>query len=293
MATIESFVEHLRFLEKTSVRLRIDLLRMLHNAQSGHLGGSLSVVEMLVALYYGQLPRGQVMRYDPEKPGSEEQDYFVLSKGHASPALYTVLADLEFFNKEELADFRQVNSMLQAYPSKKIPGITLCSGSPAFGFAGAVGLAMALKAERQPWNVFCLVGDGELQDGQFWEAVLLAHHYKLDNLIVLVDYNGLQMDGSLRTTVTVEPIADKFEGFGWKSIHVIDGHNFEDLLIGIERGLEIQRRPTVLICRTVKGKGVAFAEGKASYHAEVLSDQEMSAALPALEAQLKSYNHPS
>lgn len=290
---MESFVEHLRFLEKTALRLRIDLLKMLHNSQSGHLGGSLSVIEMIIATYYGQLPRGPVMKYDPTKPGSEEQDYFILSKGHASPAWYTVLADLEFFPREELGDFRQMNSLLQAYPSKKIPGITISSGGPAFGLAAAVGLAMSLKADRQPNRVFCLVGDGELQDGQFWEAVLLANHYKLDNLTVMVDCNGLQMDGVLRSVVSIEPIADKFETFGWKSIHVTDGHNFEDLLVGLERAIETQRRPTILICRTVKGKGVAFAENKASYHAEVLSDEEMSEALPRLEAKLSHFDQPA
>lgn len=287
---MESFVEHLRFLEKTALRLRIDLLKMLHNSRSGHLGGSLSVVEILVAAYYGQLPRGPVMRYDPAKPGSEEQDYFVLSKGHASPAWYTVLADLEFFPKDELLGFRQMNSLLQAYPSKKIPGITISSGGPAFGLAAAVGLAISLKADRAPNRVFCLVGDGELQDGQFWEAVLLANHYKLDNLTVMIDSNGLQMDGVVRSVVSIEPIADKFETFGWKSIQVMDGHSFEDVLIGLERGLETQRRPSVLICRTVKGKGVVFAENKASYHAEVLSDQEMSEALPRLEAKLLDFD---
>lgn len=287
---MESFVDHLNFLEKTALRLRIDLLKMLHNSKSGHLGGSLSVVEMLVAVYYGQLPRGPVMRYDPAKPGSEEQDYFILSKGHASPALYTVLADLEFFQKDELLDFRQINSLLQAYPSKKIPGITVSTGGPAFGLAAAVGLAMSLKADRASNRVVCLVGDGGMQDGQFWEAALLANHYKLDNLTVMVDCNGLQMDGVVRSVVSIEPIADKFETFGWKSIQVTDGHNFEDLLIGLERGLETQRRPSVLICRTIKGKGVVFAENKASYHAEVLSDEEMSEALPRLEAKLADFD---
>lgn len=276
-------------MEKMALRLRIDLLRMLHNSKSGHLGGSLSVIEMMVAVYYGQLPRGPVLKYDPAKPGSEEQDYFVLSKGHASPAWYVTLADLEFFPKDELLGFRQVNSLLQAYPSKKIPGIVLSTGGPAYGLAAAVGLAMSLKADRMHNHVYCLVGDGELQDGQFWEAAMLANQYKLDNLTVLIDWNGLQMDGIVRSVVGIEPIADKLEAFGWKSIPVTDGHNFEDLLIGLERALETQRRPSALVCRTIKGKGVVFAENKSSYHAEVLSDEEMSDALPRLEAQLEDF----
>lgn len=159
--------------------------------------------------------------------------------------------------------------------------------------AAAVGLALSLKADRAANRVFCLVGDGELQDGQFWEAALLANHYKLENLTVMIDCNGLQMDGVVRSVVGIEPIADKFETFGWKSIQVPDGHNFEDLLIGMERAIETQRRPSALICRTVKGKGVAFAENKASYHAEVLSDEEMSEALPRLENQLKHFDQPT
>jgi transketolase len=286
---MESFVEHLRFLEKKALRLRIELLKMLHHAKSGHLGGSLSVIEMLTAVYFGNLMGVPVLRYDPQKPGSEEQDYFILSKGHASPAWYTVLADAGFFSKEELRGFRQVNSMLQAYPVNKIPGVTISTGSPAYGLSAAVGLAMSLKADRQKNKVFCLVGDGELQDGQFWEAAMLAGHYKLDNLIVMVDFNGLQMDGAVRSVVGIEPMNDKFEAFGWKIVPVLNGHNFEDLLIGLERGIATQRRPVALVCRTVKGKGVAFTENKASYHAEVLSDQEMSEALPRLESQLQKF----
>ncbi len=286
---MESFVEHLAELKKKAVELRIALLNTLHTAQSGHLGGSLSVMEILTACYYGRLGERPVMYFDPAKPGSEEQDYFVLSKGHASAALYTVLADLGFFPMDELKHYRQARSLLQAYPVKKIPGVALSTGTPGYGLAAAMGLAMALKMDKRPNRVICLAGDGELQDGQFWEAVLIGSQYKLDNLTLIVDWNGLQMDGSVRSVVGIEPLADKFESFGWKTVPVTNGHNFEDLLVGIEKAYETQRKPTALIARTVKGKGVAFAENKPFYHAEVLSEEEMEEALPVLERELASY----
>ncbi len=284
---MESFVEHLGFLRKKALELRIALLHTLHHARSGHLGGSLSIMEILVALYYGKLPGRPVMLFDPQKPGSQDQDYFVLSKGHAGPAWYTVLADLDFIPHDELKHYRQLGGMLQAYPVKKIPGIVLSTGIPAYGLAAAVGLAMALKMDKNTNRVLCLVGDGELQDGQLWEAALLASQHKLDNLTLIVDWNGLQMDGVVRSVVGIEPVSDKFEAFGWKSIPVTSGHNFEDFLIGIEKAYETQRKPSVLICRTIKGKGVIFAENKPYYHAEVLSDEEMEEALPALEHELE------
>jgi transketolase len=282
---MESFSEHINFLNQTAVRLRMDLLHMLHNAGSGHLGGSLSVMDILVALYYGQLSHRVPLNVDPKKPQWEEQDYFILSKGHASAAWYTVLADLGFFDKEELLHFRRINSLLQAYPFQKIPGVPLTSGSPAFGLSSAVGLAMALKMDKQPNRVVCLIGDGELQSGDLWESVLVASQFKLDNLTLIVDWNGLQMDGVVRSVVSVEPVSDKFESFGWKYIPVLDGHNFEDLLLGIEKAYEVQRRPSVILARTVKGKGVPFAEGKPFYHAEVLSEEEMAEAIPNLQRQ--------
>lgn len=283
---MESFADHINFLKKTAIYLRMDLLHTLHNAQSGHLGGSLSVMDLLVALYYGQVSSGPALHYDPAKPQWEEQDYFVLSKGHASAAWYTVLADTGFFEKEELADFRRINSLLQAYPYQKIPGVALTTGSSGFGLAAAVGLAMVLKMDRQTNRVVCLVGDGELQSGDIWESALVASQYKLDNLTLIVDWNGLQMDGAVRSVVDVDPISDKFEAFGWKTVRVADGHNFDEILLGLDKAYEVQRKPAVVLARTVKGKGVAFAENKPYYHAEVLSEEEMAEAIPSLKYQL-------
>ncbi len=285
---MESFKDHLLYLQKVAAGLRINVLKMLHKAGSGHLGGSLSCLDLLVALYYGKLPVGPVMQYDQAKPGWEGQDYFILSKGHAAPALYAVLAERGFFDQSELFYFRQANSMLQAYPHKKIPGVCVNSGRPGVGLTAAVGLAMALKQEKAPNRVFCLVGDGELQDGRIWESLLVASQYKLDNLVLLVDWNGLQSDGTTRAIVNVEPVGDKLQYFGWKTVSVTDGHNFDEILSALERGMEATRKPTAIIARTIKGKGVLFAENKAYYHAEVLSEQEMAEALPKLEAELNS-----
>ena len=281
-----SFKEHLDFLKKVAAKFRIDLVEMLHKAESGHLGGSLSALEIMVALYFGELSSGDAMKYDPAKPGWEGQDYFVLSKGHASPAWYVILANVGFFAEEELQYFRQMNSLLQPYPSRKIPGVVLPGGAPGYGFSAAVGLAITLKMEKQPNRVYVLIGDGELQQGQVWEAVLMAAQYKLDNLTLLVDWNGLQTDGPVRAVIDVEPIAEKFEAFGWKTVPVSDGHDFEALLLALERVLETQRRPSVIIARTVKGRGVPFAENRSSYHAEVLSAQELAEALPKLKSDL-------
>lgn len=283
---MESFRDHLKFLRKKSLEIRIELLKIMNKAQFGHTGSSLSAVDLLVAMYYGKFHDRPVMQFDPQKPGWESQDYFILSKGHACPALYTILADLGFFPKQELQHIFQMNSLLQGHPVKKIPGVVLNAGSLAHGLSGALGLAMALKAERLYNRVFCLVGDGELQEGQVWEAAMAAAHYKLDNLVVIVDDNGLQIEGPTRSVMNVDPIVDKFESFGWKTVPVLGGHNFEELLSGLERAIEVQRRPSVVIAKTVKGKGVTFAENKSFYHGVALSDQEMAVAIPALQQEL-------
>ena len=283
---MESFRDHLKFLRKKSLELRIELLKMMNKAQFGHTGSSLSAVDILVTLYYGKFHDRPVMQFDSQRPGWDGQDYFVLSKGHACPALYAILADLEFFPLEELKHIFQMNSLLQGHPDKKIPGVTLSAGSLAHGLSGALGLAMALKSERNHNRVFCLVGDGELQEGQVWEAAMAAAHYKLDNLVLIVDDNGLQIEGPTRAVMSVDPIVDKFEAFGWKTVPVRDGHNFEELFSALERAIEVQRRPSVIVAKTVKGKGVNFVENKSSYHGVALSDEEMAVAIPALQQEL-------
>jgi transketolase len=273
-------------LHKKATKLRIECLKSIHKAGSGHTGGSLSAMDILVALYYGDINGEPIMKYDPHKPGWEGQDYFILSKGHAAPALYTILADIGFFDESELDYLRRVNAMLQGHPVLKIPGVSMTTGSLGQGFAAAHGLALALKMERAKNRVFTLLGDGELQEGIVWETAMSAAHFKSDNLIAFVDNNELQIDGFTRSVMNVEPIMDKFESFGWKVIPVKNGHDFDELLDAIHRALLTTRKPTCIVCSTVKGKGVTFAERKASYHGVALSTEEMQEAIPALEKEL-------
>ena len=283
-------MENIKDLQKKAIQLRIDALSMIHKAKSGHTGGSLSVMDILVALYYGEINGEPIMRYDPQKPGWEDQDYMILSKGHASPAIYSILADVGFFDKSELNYFRQVNAMLQGHPVIKIPGITMTTGSLGQGFSSAHGLALSLKLDHKPNKVFAILGDGELQEGIVWETAMAAAHYNSDNLIAFVDNNQLQIDGNTRTIMKVEPIVDKFEAFGWRVIPVKNGHDFEELFFAIEKALTSSRKPTCIVCNTVKGKGVSFAEGKVGYHGMPLSDEEMAEAIPALEKKLAELN---
>ncbi len=275
-----------RELHNKATQLRIECLKCIHKANSGHTGGSLSAMDILTALYYGEVNGRPVMKYDPHKPGWEGQDYFIMSKGHAAPALYAVLADLGFFDKSELDYLRQVNAMLQGHPVLKIPGVTMTTGSLGQGFAAAHGLALALKMDRAKNRVFTLLGDGELQEGIVWETAMSAAHFKSDNLIAFIDNNELQIDGFTRSVMNVEPITDKFESFGWKVIPVKNGHDFDELLDAIDRALITTRKPVAIVCSTVKGKGVTFAERNASYHGVALSKEEMEEAIPALERQI-------
>ena len=273
-------------LHNKATELRIKCLEAIHKAKSGHTGGSLSVMDILVTLYYGELSSGPIMKYDPNKPGWEDQDYLVLSKGHAAPALYTILADLGFFDESELGFLRQVNAMLQGHPVYKIPGVTVTTGSLGQGFAAAHGLALSLKMDRKPNRVFAILGDGELQEGIVWETAMSAAQYHSDNLTVLIDNNELQIDGFTRSIMNVEPIVEKFESFGWHVLKVRNGHDYGALLEAVDKALVTTRRPTCIVCNTIKGKGVTFAEKKASYHGVPLSDQEMNEAIPALKRTL-------
>jgi transketolase len=290
-------------LQKKAAELRIDTLKMLNKACSGHTGGSMSVMDILVALYYGtgmsgkmssvSMPKGVVSEYGKCCVGKgrgafgqgreEDKDYIILSKGHAVPAQYAILADLGYFSHEELGHLRQVGALLQGHPCVKTPGITLATGSLGQGFSAAHGLALSLKLDRRDNKVFVVLGDGELQEGIVWETAMSAGHYMTDNLIAIVDNNGLQIDGPVRAVMNVEPIQDKFESFGWKVIRVLDGHNYEELLDAILKARAVTRRPVCIWCRTIKGKGVPFAENKVSYHGVTLSDGEFSAA----EAELR------
>lgn len=267
--------DHKGLNEVTNV-IRKDIVSMICKSKSGHPGGSLSAVEILTALYFDQ------MNIDPTNPKMEDRDRFILSKGHAAPALYSTLAERGYFEKEELNSLRKLGSMLQGHPDmKKIPGVEMSTGSLGQGFSIACGMAMAAKLDNAPWNVYVLIGDGEVQEGIIWEATMSAAHYKLDNLIAFLDYNGLQIDGEVESVMSINPIEDKFRAFGWNVI-TIDGHDFDQIFAALDMAKDTVGKPTMIIAKTVKGKGVSFMENKASWHGSAPSEEQLQQALSEL-----------
>lgn len=256
--------------------LRVSIVKTLHKSQSGHTGGSLSAIDIVTALYF------HVMRHDPENPLWEERDRFVLSKGHAAPALYVALAEAGYFPKEDLMMLRRLGSHLQGHPdSKGTPGVEVCTGSLGQGLSMANGMALGLRLDNSNARVYALLGDGELQEGQVWEAAMAAAHYRLDNLCALVDANALQIDGEVEKVMNVFPIGDKFRTFGWNVIE-IDGHDMKAILDAFETARVSKGKPTMIVATTVKGKGVPRFEHKASYHGVAPNDDELSEALLCL-----------
>ena len=256
--------------------IRKDIVSMICKSKSGHPGGSLSAVEILTALYFDQ------MNIDPTNPKMEDRDRYVLSKGHAAPALYATLSERGYFDKEELNHLRQIGSMLQGHPDmKKIPGVEMSTGSLGQGFSVACGMAMAAKLDNAPWNVYALLGDGEVQEGIIWEAAMSAAHYKLDNMIAFLDYNGLQIDGDVESVMSINPIEDKFKTFGWNVI-TIDGHDFDQIFAALDMARDTVDKPTMIIAKTVKGKGVSFMENQASWHGSAPSEEQLQQALSEL-----------
>ena len=256
--------------------IRKDIVSMIGKSKSGHPGGSLSAVEILTALYFDQ------MNVDPTNPKMEDRDRFVLSKGHAAPALYATLAERGYFDKEELNYLRKTGSMLQGHPDmKKVPGVEMSTGSLGQGFSVACGMAMASKLDNAPWNVYALRGDGELQEGIVWEAAMSAAHYKLDNMIAFLDYNGLQIDGEVESVMSINPIEDKFKTFGWNVI-TIDGHDFDQIFAALDMAKDTVDKPTMIIAKTIKGKGVSFMENQASWHGSAPNEEQVEQALSEL-----------
>ena len=264
-------------LMEKSIELRKRVVDMVYHARSGHIGGSLSSADILSVLYF------HVMKLDPENPRWEKRDRFVLSKGHISPAYYSALAMRGFFPVEELKGFRQYGSMLQGHPDRKhIPGVDMSAGSLGQGISAAVGMAIAAKLKGRDHRVYALLGDGELQEGQVWEALMLASHRKLDNLCIIVDNNDLQCDGHVGDVNSPYPIDRKMEAF---NLHVIkvNGHDFTELLNGFALAGSIKGRPTVVLAKTLKGKGVSFMEGKAEWHGKVPNEAQYRQTLEELE----------
>lgn len=253
--------------------IRIGIVSMIHRAKSGHPGGSLSVVEILTALYFDE------MNVDSSNPKMEDRDRFVLSKGHAAPALYATLAEKGYFDKEELNGLRKIGRMLQGHPDMKgTPGVEISTGSLGQGFSAACGMAMASKLDNAPWNVYTLLGDGEVQEGIVWEAAMSAAHYKLDNLIAFLDNNGLQIDGNIESVMNLGSIVDKFKAFGWNVIE-IDGHDFDQIFAALDIAKSTVKKPTMIVAKTIKGKGISFMENQAGWHGTAPNDAELEQAL--------------
>jgi len=269
--------DHIKELKDRARRIRIDILKMLHGSGSGHTGGSLSATDLMTALYFYK------MKYDPKKPGWTERDFFILSKGHAAPVLYTTLAHAGFFETSELCTLRKLGSRLQGHPdSKYLPGVEISTGSLGQGLSVACGIALSQKLDKAPNRVYAVLGDGELQEGQVWEAAMTAAHYKLDNLCILVDNNGLQIDGPVAKVMGVEPIADKWRAFGW-DVQDIDGHDMVQITTALDKAETVKGKPTAIVCRTVKGKGSKCFEGKVEFHGATPSKEELEIALKELD----------
>ncbi len=263
-------------LAKKAADIRVDIIKGVFSANSGHPGGSLSAADILAVLYFHE------MKIDPKNPKWEERDKFVLSKGHAAPVLYAALAERGYFEKESLTTLRHIGSKLQGHPDcKKVPGVEMSTGSLGQGLSAAVGMALANKLDKKENRVYALLGDGEIQEGIIWEAAMSAAHYKLDNLCAVLDWNGLQIDGKNDVVMKVTPIDEKFKAFGWNVI-AIDGHNLEEIIKGFEKARESKGMPTLLLAKTVKGKGVSFMENEAGWHGKAPSEEQAKQAVQEL-----------
>lgn len=277
-------------LKKLAIQFRIDILSTVHKANSGHATTALSCIDLITLLYYGEVEGQRIMNIDPQKPHWDARDYFILSKGHGCPALYAVLAGLGFFPKEELNHLRQLGALLEGHPVRKIPGVEASTGPLGQGLSFANGIALALKLDKKPNRVYVLLGDGEIQEGQIWEAAMTAAQHKLNNVIAFIDDNKIQQTSFVRAVKSLDPIGPKFSAFGWHVINVADGHNFDEIREAIRKAWKVQRNPVMIVLQTVKGKGVPFAEHKPSYHGKALSKEEMAEAIPILEKELRVLN---
>lgn len=260
-------------LEEVSKLIRKDIVSMLTESASGHPGGSLSITDIMAVLFFKE------MNIDTSKVNDPNRDRFVLSKGHAAPALYSALARKGYFEVEELKTLRQTGSRLQGHPNMNdLPGIDMSTGSLGQGISAAVGMALAGKIDKKDYRVYVIMGDGELEEGQVWEASMSAAHYKLDNLTAFIDNNGLQIDGNIEDVMNPGPIDRKFEAFGWNVLK-INGHDYDEIITAIAKAKEFKGKPTAIICNTIKGKGVSFMENKAAWHGTAPSKEQCEQAL--------------
>ena len=267
-------------LQKIANKIRIDIVEEVHSAKSGHPGGSLSIADILTYLYFKE------MNIDPKNPEDPNRDRFVLSKGHTCPALYAALAEKGYFDVEILKNFRQLGCVLQGHPDMKyIPGVDMSSGSLGQGISAACGMAIAAKLDKKDYRVYSILGDGEVEEGQVWEAFMFAAHYKLSNLCAIIDRNGLQIDGKCADVMSSAPLEDKMKAFGFNVI-VIDAHDFDQIEDAFEKARLETAKPTVIIADSVKGKGVSFMENSVSWHGKAPDDQQYEMAIAELKEVL-------
>lgn len=265
-------------LQMEACKVRMGVIESTHGAKAGHPGGSLSAADVFTYLYFKE------MNIDPKNPKWEERDRFVLSKGHTAPGLYAALANRGFFPVEDLPTLRHIDSYLQGHPNMNtVPGVDMSTGSLGQGVSVAVGMALGAKHQGKTYRVYTLLGDGEIQEGQVWEACMAASHYRLDNLCVIVDNNGLQIDGDIAKVMSPYPIVDKLEAFGFH-VEAVDGHDFEALEAAFQKAKEVKGAPTAIVMSTTKGKGVSFMENNAGWHGKAPNDQEYAKAMDELKA---------
>lgn len=263
-------------LENKAKQIRRLIIQMLAKAGSGHPGGSLSATDLVTALYFS------VMRIKPLEPHWPDRDRFHMSKGHCCPLWYAVLAQAGYFPQEKLWTLRQLGSLLQGHPDRRTPGIEAASGSLGQGLSISVGMSLAAKIDQKDYRVYCLMGDGEIQEGNIWEAAMAASHYKRDNLCAILDYNGFQIDGKVKDIMNLEPLVDKWRAFGWHTIE-IDGHDMKQILEAYDQAKTIKGKPSIIIAHTIKGKGVSFMENTADFHGRAPTKEETEIALKELE----------
>ena len=272
--------ETLARLKAQARQIRIDILTMIHAAHSGHPGGSLSAADFVTALYF------HFMQVDAARPQWADRDRFILSKGHACPVWYAALARKGFFPVEKLLTLRQIDSMLQGHPDmRKTPGVDMSTGSLGQGLSAAIGMALGLKLDQKPARVYAVLGDGELDEGQVWEAALAAAKYRLDNLVAIVDYNNLQLDGTCDHIMPIEPLGAKWQAFNWQ-VFEMDGHDMAQIVATIEAALAVRGRPCVILAHTVKGKGVSFMENDCDWHGRAPDDRQYAQAVRELETSV-------
>lgn len=269
-------IENINELEQKAKEIRKGIIEEVYNANSGHPGGALSIADIMAVLYFNEL------NIDENNPKWEDRDRLVLSKGHCSPALYASLAERGYFDKEDLKTFRKLDSKLQGHPDmNKVPGVDMTSGSLGQGLSVANGMAISAKMDNKDYRVYCILGDGEIEEGQVWEAAMTSNKYKLDNLCIIVDNNNLQIDGTIEEVMSSYPIDKKFESFGFNVVN-IDGNNIEEVLNAFKQAKEAKGKPTCIVAKTVKGKGISFMENQVGWHGKAPNEEQYNIAIKEL-----------